>query len=208
MNKILCSICFVVFMVACASSPAPQTPNTDTANAATIKYASDSTIEEGKGVLIQQSVKIQATVVSVDKADRSISVRDSAGKIQKIELTKEVKNFDKIHPGNEVVLDVYSSIAMQLAKPGQEFDDSSAAMVKVAAPGEKPKYVNVDVVDVLAEISKIDKEKREVTVQGPVGKPITVIVPDRIKKFDELKIGEKVNTRYIKAFALSVETVN
>ncbi len=207
MNKIFCSIIFIIFMAACASSPTHQTENIDTANTAAIKYASDATIEEGKGVLIQQSVKVKATVISVDKTDRSISIRNTAGKIQQIELTDDVENFDNIKPGDEVALEVYTSLAMQLAKPGQEFDDAAATIVKVGGTDKEPKVVNVDVVELLAEISKIDREKREVTVQGPFENPVTLIVPDRIKKFDELKIGEKVNARYIEAFALSVETL-
>ena len=96
---------------------------------------------------------------------------------------------------------------MRLAKPGQEFKDTARNMVAVAKPGEKPKVVNVDVVDVLAEISAIDKDKREVTVTGPLGHSVTLVVPQDLKKFDELKVGDKVNARYIEAFAMSVESV-
>jgi hypothetical protein len=33
-------------------------------------------------------------------------------------------------------------------------------------------------------------------------------VPDEIEKFEELKVGDAVNARYIEAFALSVQTAN
>lgn len=191
----------------CAANSTPPAAVDTTAEKPSVKYASDATLEEGKGVLIQNAVQVTASVIAVDKSDRSISVRDASGKIQKIEILEDVQNFDSIRPGDDVVLEVYTALAMKLARNGEEFEDTAASMVAVGKPGEKPKLVNVDVVDVLAEISKIDREKREVTVTGPMGNSVTLVVPDDVKRFDELKIGEKVNARYVEAFAMSVETV-
>lgn len=148
---------------------------------------------------------VSASVISVNKEDRSITVRDPEGNVSEIDLTEDVKNFDQIRPGDNLVLEVYSALAMKLAAPGEEFDDQEAQMVAVAKPGEKPKLVNVDVAEVLAEISAINKETREVTVKGPGGNSVTIQVPKDIEKFDELKIGDKVNVRYIQAFAVSVQ---
>lgn len=195
----------VVFLVGCAQMGMSPQAEPAVKSEPSVQVASDATIEPGKGVLIQESAKITAVVMSVDKADRSIMVKGPEGNVKSVELTDDVKNFDQIHPGDEVVLEVYTALAMQLAKPGQEFEDVAKNVVAVAKPGEKPKAVNVDVVDVLAEISAINKEKREVTVTGPMGRSVTLVVPPDIEKFDELKIGEKVNARYVEAFAMSVE---
>ncbi len=63
-------------------------------------------------------------------------------------------------------------------------------------------------VDVLARITKIEQATREMTVTGPIGNSVTLRVPDELKKFDELKVGDEVNARYVEAFALSVQTAN
>lgn len=172
-----------------------------------VAIAGNASMAPGQGVLIQKAIKITATVVAVDKADRNITVKGAEGTVRQIELTEDVKNFDEIQPGDEVVTEIYSALAMRLAEPGKEFNDTAISAVNVAQPGEKPKMVNVDVIDVLAEISAIDKATREVTVTGPMGRSVTLTVPDKMEKFDQLKIGEKVNARYVEAFAIGVEEV-
>ncbi len=196
----------IVFMTGCAHTETPPAAEVSK-NEPAVQVASDASIVPGKGVLIQKAVKVTATVISVDKADRNITVKGSEGKVRKIEMTEDVKNFDQIRPGDEVVAEVYSALAMRLAEPGKEIKDTAENIVTVAKTGEKPKVVNVDIVDVLAEISAIDVSTREVVVMGPMGRSVSIVVPEDIEKFDQLKIGDKVNARYIEAFALSVETV-
>ena len=162
----------------------------------------------GEGVVIAGAIRLAATVVSIDKQDRSIVVKGLDGKAKKIELTEDVTNFDQIKTGDEVVLEVYSALAMQLARPGEEFDDAAASLVAVAQAGSMPKMVAVDVVEVLAQITEIDTAARELTVTGPLGNSVILQVPEDIAKFDELKVGDEVNARYVEAFALSVQTAN
>ncbi|MCH6574310.1 MAG: hypothetical protein IH795_03760 [Bacteroidetes bacterium] len=143
----------------------------------------------------------------MDRADRSITIKDSEGKIHEVELTDDVKNFDQIDPGDQVILDIYSALFMQIAKPGEEFEDRAVSQVAVAQPGDKPKLVNVGMVEALAEITAINRDTREITITGPRGNSITLQVPENVEQFDERKVGEKVNARYIEAFAIAVEEV-
>ena len=206
MKKRILAFIFIVFAAGCATNDKPKQTST---LASPMKPAatatSKTTFEPGKGVLIEGSTTVSASVISVDKENRSITVRDPEGNISEIDLTEDVKNFDQIHPGDKLILEVYSALAMKLAAPGEEFEDQQSQMVAVAKPGEKPKLVNVNVVEVLAEITAIDKKARKVTVRGPGGNSVTIQVPKDIEKFDELKLGDKVNARYIHAFAVSVQ---
>ena len=81
-------------------------------------------------------------------------------------------------------------------------------MVAVGKPGEKPKMVMADVVEVLAHITAIDAPTRELTVTGPMGKSVKLQVPDDIEGFEDLKVGDEVNARYTEAFAISVQKAN
>ena len=204
-TKMLALFIVVASLTGCAHKQTTPTAAVGAESKPSVQMASDTTFEPGKGVLIQEAAKITAVVMSVDKAARSITVKGPKGNIKSIKLTDDVKNFDQIHTGDEVVLEIYTALGMRLAKPGQEFKDTARNMVAVAKPGEKPKVVNVDVVDVLAEISAINKEKREVTITGPLGRSVDLLIPEDIERFDELKIGDKVNARYVEAFSLSVE---
>jgi hypothetical protein len=212
MKKHLLIWVFVALAAGCASNDQPITPAKAPPSGGAMEPAAieetETSFQPGKGVLIERSAMVTASVRSVDKQDRSITVEDADGNVSEIDLTEDVKNFDQIAPGDKVVMEVYSALAMKLATPGEEFEDQAAQMVAVAKPGEKPKLVNVDVAEVLAEISAIDKKTRAVTVQGPAGNSVTIQVPEDVKKFDELKVGDKVNARYVEAFAVSVKKLD
>jgi hypothetical protein len=205
-RKLILFIFLVLFTSACTPKQSPQ-DIADTAGEPTAEYAAQTSFEPGKGVLIEQAARVTAAVLSVDRNDRSITIKDLDGTIHEVELTDDVKNFDQISPGDQVVLDIYSALFMQLAKPGEEFKDQALSQIAVAQPGDKPKLVNVDMVEVLAEITAIDREKREITVTGPRGNSITLQVPKNIEQFDDRKVGEKVNAMYVEAFAIGVEEV-
>ncbi len=199
----------IVCLAVCASVNASEPATSlETAKSASGQIAAGTHFEPGKGVVIAEAIKLTATVLSVDEQDRSIVVKGPDGEAKKIELTEDVTNFDQIHTGDEVVVEVYSALAMQLAKPGEAFVDAASSMVAVAQPGEKPKLVLVDTVEVLARITKIEPATRELTVTGPLGHSVTLQVPEDVKKFDELKVGDEVNARYVEAFALSVQPAN
>ena len=204
--SLLVSIVFLASgSVLTASEPATSL---ESAKNASGQIAAGTHFEPGKGVVIAGAIELRATVLSVDKQDRSIVVKGLDGEAKKIELTEDVENFDQIHTGDEVVVEVYSALAMQLAKPGEEFADTTSSMVAVAQPGAKPKLVLVDTVEVLARITRIEQATRELTVTGPLGNSVTLQVPEDVEKFDELKVGDEVNARYVEAFALSVQTGN
>ena len=211
MKKSLLSVFLVLFVLACAPKEAPKDTSAPAeapaAEGKGIEYASQTTFEPGKGVLIEQGAKITATVVSVDREDRSITIKDPDGNIHEVELTDDVKNFAEISPGDRIVTEIYSGLLMTLAKPGEEFTDKTASQVAVSEPGQKPQIVNVEMVETLAQISAINRETREVTVTGHRGKSVTLAVPENIEGFDTLKVGDKVNARYIEAFAIAVQEI-
>jgi hypothetical protein len=56
-------------------------------------------------------------------------------------------------------------------------------------------------VHVTAKVLDIDREKREVTLRGPLGNEITFTVDERVKRLDEIKAGDEVNTDYYASVA-------
>jgi len=197
---------FIILTIGCATPKAPEKASAPVKEPS-VEYAAQTSFDPGKSVLIEQAARVTASVLAVDRADRSITIKDSEGKIHEVVLTDDVKNFDQIDPGDQVILDIYSALFMQIAKPGEEFEDRAVSQVAVAQPGDKPKLVNVGMVEALAEITAINRDTREITITGPRGNSITLQVPENIEQFDERKVGEKVNARYVEAFAIAVEEV-
>ncbi|MBW2270842.1 MAG: hypothetical protein JRH16_19955 [Deltaproteobacteria bacterium] len=199
MKTWLALFAFLGLLTGCATTTLENAP------AASGQAAAGTHFEPGEGVVIATALELTATVVSVDKGDRSIVVKDGKGEAQTIELTEDVKNFDQIRPGDEILVEVYSALAMQLAKNRKPVEGGATTMVGVAQPGERPKIVVVDVVEVLAKVSHIDRKERRVTVTGPLGKSVKLQVPEDVEGFDALKVGDEVNARYAEKFAISVQ---
>jgi hypothetical protein len=55
-----------------------------------------------------------------------------------------------------------------------------------------------------AKITAIDHNKREVTLKKSNGEKTTVEVPDEVKSFDQLKIGDQVDVDYYESMAVSM----
>lgn len=56
-------------------------------------------------------------------------------------------------------------------------------------------------VTVTASVESIDLEKREVTLKGPLGNSVTFTVDQRVKRLNEVKVGDLVQADYYVSFA-------
>ena len=67
------------------------------------------------------------------------------------------------------------------------------------------KTVNGEMVTVTATVESIERSAREVTVKKADGKYETFRVPEGIKRFDTLKIGDKITARYYETLVLRLK---
>ena len=56
-------------------------------------------------------------------------------------------------------------------------------------------------VHVTATVEAIDLPKREVTVKGPLGNSVTFTVDQRVKRLDEVRVGDEIQADYYVSFA-------
>jgi hypothetical protein len=56
-------------------------------------------------------------------------------------------------------------------------------------------------VTITAKVEAIDKAKREMTLKGPLGNEETFVVDKRVKRFDEIKVGDNVQADYYVSIA-------
>lgn len=204
MKNTLVILAAIAAITACSSTNYESAPMNEptTASASNIEFI------PGEGVIIEEMLETRATVVDIDKENRILTIVDADDVVSVFNVTEAVRNFDQISVGESVVLQGYEGLVMQLAEPGGEFEDTATKVLARAEPGEKPAMVEVEVVTALAEITDINSETRMVTVTGPKGNSVELIVPEHIEGFDKLKIGDKVNAAYAQAFAISVQVVS
>lgn len=80
-----------------------------------------------------------------------------------------------------------------------------AAQTGTVVVGSAPGKVGVaKTVNVTATITAVDKATRDVTLMGPQGNELTVTAGPDVKNFDKLKVGDRVDAKYVEALTLQL----
>jgi hypothetical protein len=165
----------------------------------------DKTDKDKKPALGEaESVTTKATVDSVDKAKREVTLKREDGTTFTIKAPETVRNFDQIEPGDIVTATYSQAIVVGVRKSDEPPSATGRDTVTRAAPGEKPGGKQTSTIQISATIEKIDRDKRELTLKGPEGKTRTVKVPEEMKKFDQLKEGDQVVVTATESLAIAV----
>ncbi len=80
----------------------------------------------------------------------------------------------------------------------------TAAMLGAATLAAQPPKPITDSVTVTATVEAIDKTNRLITLKGPEGKLVTVSADTAMKRFDQLKVGDRIRATYYESLAISV----
>jgi hypothetical protein len=179
-----------------AGIPLAHAQKAPTGDSVTIK-------EPGKRVDVR-TVEVSAAVQAVDKANRGVTLKGPGGKVQTLIVGPEVKNFDQIKVGDEVVVRYVEALAFQLVKAGTKpVARTEQAAGAAAKPGDKPAAAIGREVKVTANVTAVDAERQIVTLKGPQ-QSVEVKVQDP-NQFKLVKVGDQVDVTYTEAVAVSVE---
>ena len=74
--------------------------------------------------------------------------------------------------------------------------------VTSSSPG---KVAAAQTVEVSATITAIDKASRMITLKGPKGDEVKIEAGPEVKNFDQLKVGDVVDIRYLESLALELK---
>jgi hypothetical protein len=78
-------------------------------------------------------------------------------------------------------------------------------MSAAAAAGAQSKTITGETKTLTATVEAIEKKSREVTVKKDDGKYEVFYVPTDVKRFDTLKIGDKVNAKYYENMVVALK---
>jgi hypothetical protein len=95
---------------------------------------------------------------------------------------------------------VASAAALVMAGAGAQ-----SATVSTAVNQNESVRVSSAVVEVRGRIVELDKTARTATVVGPKGRSTTLDVPETVKNFDQVQVGDEVVLRYAMAVAVSLQ---
>jgi hypothetical protein len=157
----------------------------------------------GKGVAANV-VEVTASVQAIDKANRTVTIKGPRGHVETVVAGPEVKNFDQIKVGDNVVLRYVEALSLELKKGGKApVARTDSAMGATAKPGEKPAAGVGRQIHVTANVVAVDAATQTVSLKGPK-RTVDLHVGDP-EQFKLVKVGDQVEATYTEAVALSVE---
>jgi len=191
------TLALALIAATCAATTLAQTPPAPAGGAVVIS-------EPGKAGAAR-TVEISASVVGIDKATRTVTLKGPKGDVFDLVASDEVKNFDQIKVGDSVVARYAQALTLELKKSKAAAGDPVVREeIGKAKPGERPAVAGARQVTMIADVVAVDPKASTITLKGPKGKVVTLDVanPDQFKV---VKKGDQIEVTYTEAMALSVE---
>jgi hypothetical protein len=157
--------------------------------------------------LVGAEVSVRARVVELDRARRLATLKGPKGNVVTLEVPAEVKNFDQVRVGDELVVRYVEAIAARIEPASRSGirERVESAGVATAAAGATPGVAMDRTVEVVAVILALDSKAGTATLRG-AKRTVTVKVPDGVD-IRKLKVGDEVHAVMVEAVVLNVERV-
>src|SRR5450631_4163259 len=139
--------------------------------AARAQTATADVVKAPGKVGVSETVKMTATVVSIDMGSRDLLLIDSQGKMHKVNVGDQVRNLDQVKVGDKVTAEYTEAISLQLKKRGTTAAPPASAQEAMirSAKGMKPGGAVGRKVTAFATVVAVNAAKQFVTLRGPLG---------------------------------------
>ena len=150
--------------------------------------------------------KMTGVVEAVNAENRIVTIRSlGRDEVMVMEVGDDVRNLDQVKVGDRVVTEFQEAMAVDLKKGGGlEQGAGIEASASRAEPGMKPSGSMSETTTLVATIVGIDPDEPSVTLQGPEGNIVEVLVQDP-KKLKKVDLGDNVVITFKRALAISVQ---
>jgi hypothetical protein len=179
------------------------------ANAGLAQTAPDGTpqltthSEPGK-VVVTGTIKTVSTIVGIEPSTRTVWLKNPKGKVVQVVVGEEARNFEQLRVGDVVTAEYSQALTVNLKKTNAPLTANETESVDRAAPGAKPGGSAAREVTVIANVTAVNPHTGEITLKGPQGNSVDLIVqdPEQLKR---IKKGDQMQVVYTEAVAISVE---
>jgi hypothetical protein len=155
-------------------------------------------------VSVTGTVKTTSTVVGIEPATRTVWLKDAKGKVVQLVVGEEARNFDQLRIGDVVTAEYSQALTVTLKKSGTPLATKENQTLERAPLGAKPGGTAAREVTIVANVTAINTHTGVVTLNGPQGNSLDLIVqdPEQLKR---IKKGDQMEVVYNEAVAISVE---
>lgn len=161
-------------------------------------------IEGAAGGTTVKTFRLQATVIALDAARRTVTLMDRHGFKQTVKAAPEVVNFDQIRLGDKLKLEVTEELVVRLGDETTAEGFQSTALVALAPVGAKPGRVVAEVRRRTAVVTALDPEKNTATLKFEDGSTRTFPVRKDVD-LRKHNPGEKVVFQATEMIAIRIE---
>lgn len=160
-------------------------------------------VTKGAGTAtVTGTAKVTATVVEIDPATRTVTLKDKKGHIVDVEVGEEARNFDQLKVGDVVTIEYREAMSLSLSKTSGPRSASERTMEQRSSPGAKPGGTIGREITVMADVVAVNAKAKTVTLKGPHN-TVDVIVEDP-EQMKNIRKGDQVQVVYTEAVAISV----
>ena len=154
-------------------------------------------------------VSVTATIEAIDHDTREATLKGPLGHTVTFTVDQRVKRLNEFKVGDAVRADYFVSVAYELREPTPE--EIKEPLVVLDAEGKasaesSPAGAAVSQIRAVCTIEGLDRPTETVTLKGPLGRYVTVLVADPAN-LPHLRIGQSVVVTYTEALAVSLEKV-
>ncbi len=202
-----------VFAQSTSPKQAPLAPPADSAAATasgTTQSSTGATAIKGPAVTLA-TTGITGEVTDIDRAERTVAVRDSAGRTATVKVGANVPNFDTIDLGDTVTMRYTEAVSLAIAKGGAGTEAQLGEIrTKVEADAARkandgmPGMAAMERTTLVANVFKIDRKGGVLTLRGTDGVPVSIKVSDK-HALDAIKLDDQIVIGYVQAAAVSIE---
>jgi len=153
---------------------------------------------------VAETVKVTTTITAIDKATRDITLKGPKGNEITLTAGPQVKNFDQLKVGDQVIAQYVEALTLELKKGGgMAVARTEQAGTAGAKPGDKPAGAAGRQVTIVADVVDVNPAKQSVTLKGP-NRTVDLVVADPAQ-FKLIAKGDQVEAKYTQGVALTVE---
>jgi hypothetical protein len=150
------------------------------------------------------TVKTTSTVVGIEPATRTVWLKDAKGKVVQLVVGEEARNFDQLKIGDVVNAEYSEAMTVTLKKGGATVGANETQSMERAPMGAKPGGTASREVTVMAVVTAVNHQTGAVTLKGPQGNSLDLMVQDP-EQLKLVKKGDHIQVVYTEAIAVSVE---
>jgi hypothetical protein len=148
-----------------------------------------------------ESITVTATVESIERSTRLLTLKRPDGAMETIKVPAEVKRFDELKVGDTITATYYENVVLRVMRPDEK-DVNTSSESLTPAGGKRPGATAAAQRKVSATITAIDPAIPSITLSGPNNWKYTSRVEDKAA-LKQVKVGDRLELTWTGAVMIS-----